>query len=78
MRKLLERIEQRFDEASYQGNLGYSEMLKFYKIASNKDIEEMERLLKAGDYKAAWRFLQKVTKTKLGCMTGKWNLKIHL
>lgn len=81
MRDLLKRLETiehlNCDEASYQGNLGYSEMIKFYKIASNKDIEEMEMLLKVGDYKAVWKLLQRVTKTNLGSMKGKWNPKIH-
>ncbi len=76
MRKLLRRLEKkRVDEASYPGNLGATEMMMFYRIASNDQIADMERLLKAGNYKAVWKLLQKVTGTKLGKQTARWNPK---
>jgi hypothetical protein len=77
MRKLLEKIEQ-YTEASYSGNLGAVEMLKFYRIATPSEIKAMERFLDIGNYKDAWELLQKVTNTRLGNMKGKWNPKRYI
>lgn len=79
MREFLEKLERKGDamqivkEASYPGNLGYSEMMKFYKVATEDEISEMEDLLKRGDFKGVWRLLQRVTGTKLGKQSARWN-----
>lgn len=58
-------------EASYPGNIGFSEMMKFYKIATPDQVSEMEDLLKRGDFKRAWKLLEKVAKTRMGNMNAK-------
>lgn len=66
-------------EASYPGNIGFSEMMTFYKIATPDQVSEMEELLKRGDFKRAWKLLEKVAKTRMGNMNAKWNPKaVHL
>jgi len=52
-------------EASYPGNMGAVEMMKFYQIASKKQQRLMDRYIDKGDLKKAWALLQKVTKVKL-------------
>ena len=74
MRKLIERLEQKqVGEASYSGNMGYTEMMKFYQIGTKAEIAEMERLLDAKKNRAAWKLLQKVTGAKLGKQSARWN-----
>lgn len=48
-------------EAAYAGNLGFEEMVRFYRIASDKEISTMERLLKNDKLREAWDFLKKIT-----------------
>jgi len=57
----VENVFKRVQEAAYEGNLGFEEMLRFYKEARPDDIDEMERLLRAGKFKAAWDLLKRVT-----------------
>jgi len=57
MKKVFSQIE----EAVYDGNLGFEEMMRFYQKAESRDISEMERLLRDGDFKAAWKLLKRVT-----------------
>ena len=52
-------------EASYVGNLGMMEMMKFWQIASNKQKAVMKHLLNKGKNRLAAQLLQQVTKTKL-------------
>jgi predicted chitinase len=54
-----------FIEASYKGNLGMMEMMKFFKIATPEEKELMKRLLAQGDQDSAWELLQQVTDTEL-------------
>lgn len=61
MKELLNKIE----EASYPGNLGFVEMMKFYQLAGKDDIRTMERHLKDGEPNKAWELLKKVTKVNL-------------
>lgn len=53
------------NEASYAGNLGAMEMIKFKQIASPELWDLMKKLIAAGKEEEAWLLLQKVTKTKL-------------
>ncbi len=54
-----------FVEASYKGNLGMMEMMKFFKVATPEEKELMKRLLAQGDQDSAWKLLQQVTDTEL-------------
>jgi hypothetical protein len=49
-------------EASYPGNLGIEEMIRFYKIASKAEIKEMEMLVK----KRNWDDFRALIKKVLG------------
>jgi hypothetical protein len=61
MKELLHRLE----EASYPGNLGFIEMMKFYQVAGKEEIKTMEKYLKSNEPNKAWELLNKVTKTDL-------------
>jgi hypothetical protein len=61
VKELLDKIE----EASYPGNLGFVEMMKFYQVADKEDIKTMEKYLKSNDPSKAWELLKKVTKVNL-------------
>lgn len=72
MNELLERLE-RISEASYPGNMGAMEMVKFYQIATKEQERKMEDLLRRNKVKKAWEFLQKVTGVKLMEPSLVWN-----
>lgn len=79
MREFLDRIEWTnkmrklsISESTYPGNLGMVEMMRFYKIADNAQVDKMDEYLNNGKYRSAWSLLQKVTGTKLkGIRTNK-------
>ena len=48
-------------EAAYPGNVGFEEMVYFYKVASNSEITEMEKIIKKGDWNKFREFIKKVT-----------------
>lgn len=48
-------------ETAYEGNLGFMEMVKFYKKASDSDKKKMESFLDKGAWKKAWELLKKIT-----------------
>lgn len=48
-------------EASYKGNMGFEEMMKFYQKASQDQITRLEVLMKRDRIKQAWGLVQKVT-----------------
>jgi hypothetical protein len=80
VRELLEKLEGKgamytFSEASYPGNLGATEMFAFYRMATKKQIDEMERLLKVGDYDKVRALLNKVTGSNLSQHAAMWNPK---
>jgi hypothetical protein len=52
-------------EASYPGNIGVMEMVKFYQIASDDQKAKMKELLANKKTMEAWKFLQRVVKVKL-------------
>ena len=49
------------DEAAYPGNVGFEEMVEFYKVASKSEISEMEKLIKKGDWNKFKDLIKKVT-----------------
>lgn len=49
-------------ERSYKGNIGFQEMVQFYQSASPEEIDQMERIVKSGD----WQAYKKLIKKKLG------------
>lgn len=52
-------------EASYKGNLGFEEMMKFYQDASPTQIRRLEDLIDDDKEREAWRYVQQVTGTQL-------------
>ena len=48
-------------EAAYPGNIGFVEMVEFYKVASNPEIKEMEKIIKKGDWNKFKELITKVT-----------------
>ena len=53
------------DEAAYPGNIGFAEMVEFYKVASKSEITEMEKIVKKGDWNKFKELITKVTGEKL-------------
>ena len=51
-------------ELKYPGNIGMMEMYKFYQVATPSEKTKMKELINS-DPKAAWEFLQAVTKSGL-------------
>ena len=49
------------DEAAYPGNIGFEEMVEFYKVASKSEISEMEKVIKKGDWNKFKQLVTKVT-----------------
>jgi hypothetical protein len=52
-------------EASYEGNMGFEEMMKFHRIATEKQVELLNKLIDQDKIKEAWKLVQKVVGTKL-------------
>lgn len=48
------------DEMTYEGNIGFEEMVKFYQSASDKDIGTMEEYIKNDDWTNFKRLIKKV------------------
>jgi len=61
MRDVFRRVE----EAAYEGNLGFEEMVLFYRTAKPGQIAQLEKLLRDGDFRGAWDLLKKVTGVSL-------------
>jgi hypothetical protein len=47
-------------EAAYADNIGFEEMVRFYRKASQKQIEKMERLCKENDWDGFKRLIKLV------------------
>lgn len=54
-----------FSEASYAGNIGIMELIKFYKAATPDQKTKLDTHIKQKNHKRAWDLVQAVTKTKL-------------
>jgi len=52
-------------EAAYPGNVGFQELVKFYDVASKKQIEEMEKIIKNEDWGGFKHIIKKTIGTKL-------------
>lgn len=53
------------NEAAYQGNIGFEELSTFYQIATDDEINQMEVVLRDGDWEEFTRLIHKVVGTKL-------------
>lgn len=52
-------------EASYAGNLGFQEMVKFYRKANSQQEADMERIIEKGDWEEYKKLIQKVLGVRL-------------
>jgi len=52
-------------EASYVGNLGLIELVKFHQLATKQQSDEVKQLISNGQHSATWRIVQDVTNTHL-------------
>lgn len=59
------RLQDIISEAPYAGNMGYEEMMKFYEVATSREIKTLEKLIDADKTEEAWKYVQKVTGLKL-------------
>ncbi len=57
--------EGKLDEMTYEGNIGFEEMVKFYQKANDDQIEKMEEIIKKDDWESFKKLIRKVTGTKL-------------
>ena len=48
------------DEAAYPGNIGFEELVRYYKVASEKDIKIIEKMIKNSDWNGFKKQIQKV------------------
>ena len=53
------------DEAAYPGNIGFEEMIKFYKLANKKELQLMEKVIDKGNWEEFKKLIKKVTETQL-------------
>ncbi len=59
------RLRQYIDEASYIGNIGFEEMVKFHQLATTADLKVMQKIVEQDDWVAFKKLIQKVVKTEL-------------
>lgn len=52
-------------EASYSGNIGVMELVKFHRIASEEESKLMKTYLRDGETQKAWELLKSVTGVNL-------------
>lgn len=48
------------NEAAYDGNIGFEEMTKFWKSASDSQIKDMEEIISSGDWKSFKSLIKRV------------------
>lgn len=60
MKKLSFSKYQEIKEASYPGNIGFEEMVRFFQKANDQEEQEMEKILKKNDFSAFKRLIKKV------------------
>jgi len=60
MKLILEKFRryQRFVEASYEGNLGMEEVMRFYMDAPPEKVQEFEQAVDADENDKAWDIVQ--------------------
>lgn len=52
-------------EATYPGNIGAMEVMKFYQVASEQERKILKSLISTGEFKKAWNLIQTKTGSKL-------------
>ncbi len=52
-------------EAAYPGNIGFEEMVSFYKVASKREIALLEKAIKSDNWEQFKDIIQVVLKIKL-------------
>lgn len=55
----------RLYEATYAGNIGIMELIKFHRNAKPEHIKELKKLISTKKNEEAWNLVQTVTNTKL-------------
>jgi enolase len=65
LEKYIRAPEGNLDEMTYEGNIGFAEMVEFYKSASNMDISRMEEVVRKEDWEGFKKLIRKVTGTQL-------------
>lgn len=58
----MKNFVQILNEVAFGGNVGFSEMVKFYQVASPQEIKQMEKVIKNDD----WPSFKKLIKRVLG------------
>ena len=53
------------NEQSYAGNLGFEEMMNFFKIATDKQANQMEKIVAKEDWKGFKNLIKKTLGVKL-------------
>ena len=53
------------NEASYEGNIGIMELVKFFQLATDKQKKKFDDYVKNKNNKEAWKLVQQVTGVKL-------------
>lgn len=52
--------EESLHEASYEGNIGFQEMVQFYQVATSADIKKMENLIKNNNWNGVKFLFKKI------------------
>jgi len=61
----MKKFKHMITEAAYPGNVGFTEMCKFYQTASKSQIKSMEKIVKAEDWTGFKKLIQSVIDVKL-------------
>ena len=59
------RASQILNEFAYKGNIGFTELVEFYRKASPKQIKEMETVVGKGDWDSFKALVERVLGVKL-------------
>ncbi len=63
--KLMKKFKHMISEAAYPGNVGFEELVKFYRDADKQEIKKMDKIIKAEDWEGFKNLIQKVSNIKL-------------
>ena len=53
------------NEVAFGGNVGFSEMVRFYQVANPQEIKQMEKVIKDDDWAAFKKLIKRVLKVDL-------------
>jgi hypothetical protein len=59
------KIDTSVNEASYEGNVGIMELIKFKQTATSEQRQQFTKLMNDGDIEGVWQLVQDVTGVKL-------------